>query len=251
MTPAAPVATPSGLVPAGARVRPSASIKWVGRSGHEYVRDLTPGERSSFGGCSCRPWDVAVAADGAGHVAGAVTARSDHWRVDNLSPVAVLLVEDLEDPQQFVRVPGSRQGVVIPFELARITAAGPGHPPLLTVFGPEPSVAVGPGVGCPVDADEGETRHLLDPGTRYFAVLRALCESQHAGPGHPVPTSAAIARRLAEAGVRLSPRAVDHHIDYLVRRLRLAPPTGSVQRSWKKEVLAGVALRQGLLDIPA
>lgn len=234
-----------------APVKPPASIKWVGWSGHEHFRDLALDERSTFGCCSCRPWDIAVAADGFGHVVGAVTACSDHWRVDNLSRSTALLIEDLEDPQQFIRVPGARRGVVIPFELAQIAVAGPGRPPLLTVFGPEPAVIPDPGSGCPAEVDEGQARHLLDPETRYFAVLRALCESQLAGPGHPVPTSEAIARRLAECGVRLSPRAVDHHIDYLVQRLHLSPVAGSVQRSWKKEVLASVALRQGLLDIPA
>ncbi len=127
---------------------------------------------------------------------------------DDLSRSIVLLIEDLADPRQSIRVPGSRRGAVIPFESARITLAGPGHPPLPTVLGPEPAVISDPGKGCPAEADEGEACDLLDPGTRYFAVLRALCASQHAGPGHPVPTSEAIAHRLAECGVRLSPRAV-------------------------------------------
>lgn len=243
-----------GSGPSGARMgvtKPSVSIKWSARSGEECFRDLALHERLTFGSCVCGALDVTIETENAGHVVGAVTPRADHWRVDNLSRFTALLIEDLEDSQQFIRVPGQRREVVIPFELAQVAVAGRDDLPLLTVFGPEPVVAPHEGHGCPEEAKEDAAHRLLDPRTRYFAVLRALCESQHAGPAHPVPTSATIADRLAEWGVRLTARAVDHHIDYLVQRLGLRPLAGSVQRSWKKEVLVSVALRQGLLDVPA
>jgi len=235
----------------GAPTRSPASIKWVALGGHEHFRDLALGERLTFGSCACGTWELAMESERYGHVAGAIMPCADHWRVDNLSRATPLLVEDLEDPQQFIRVPGMRCGAVIPFELARISVAGPDSSPILTVFGPEPAVRPDAVHRCTGKAGENAAHLALDRGTRYFAVLRALCESQHSGPGRPVPTSETIARRLAESGVRLTARAVDHHIDYLVRRLGLRPAAGSVQRSWKKEVLVGVALRQGLLDVPA
>lgn len=227
-----------------------ASVQWEPRPGAAHrIRHLGPGERVTFGSCGCGSCGLDIISPLFGGAAGAITAFEHHWRADNLSGKAGLLVEDLEDTAQLIRIPPRRAAVVIPFELARVTLAGTGQPGLLTVFGPEPAAAQARPHACPSIA-AAPSAGLLDPGALYFAVLQVLCEPRVTGRADsPLPTSQDIAARLGRRGVRLTPRAVDHHIDYLVRRMDLYPEGGTaLRRSWKKEILASAALRRGLLS---
>jgi len=230
-------------------MHPVVSVQRVGDASQApWVRHLRPGQSVRFLTCSCRGCeaDLVVPAPRRIPAAGRVAAYPDHWRLDNPGQ-APLTVENLEQSQDLITVPAGRDGVVVPFELARVNA---GQVRLVTVFGPEPAgrpagVPLCPGTG-------GRIERALDPHSTYFAVLVALCEprlrrSAEAG----LPTSAEIAQRLGHRGIAITPRAVDWHIEYLIDKLGLRPgcPAGRAKRSWRKEAVAAAALR-GLLVGP-
>ncbi len=183
------------------------------------VVDLGPGDQLSFGSCGCAPCGHAIVVETSrpGDLIGRVTALADYWRLDNLSVTTPLLCRDLEDPTQLVRLGPGRLGVVMPFELAQVSWAGHAATQSLTVFGPEPAFGAGPGRCCV--ASSAPDVHL-NRGATYYAVLEALCAPWLAGgPDTRLPKSADIAAELSRRGLRLTRRAVDHHIDYLVDRL--------------------------------
>lgn len=231
-------------------MRPVVSVQLVG--GSSTVRHLPPGARLNFGDCRCGecPYDLPLPGPPLA-TAGRISAGSDHWRLANHGR-GDLVVSDLERPHDMVTVGAGRVDVVIPFELARVAAAGR---PVLTVFGPEPAPPVPAPAGCP-ELVRRRPQHLLDPGATYFAVLVALCEPRlrpvgdaQAAALSPLPTSAEIAHRLRQRGLSVSARAVDSHIDYLLDKLRLRQPRGTdeTRRNWRKETLATAAIRRGLV----
>lgn len=220
-------------------------------AGPGTVRHLAPGERLTFGRCRCDGCGFDLVVDGPGadpHLAGAVTALADHWQLHNLSPSAVLLARDLEDPGQCVRLMPGRVAVAMPFELAAVTSLGP-WPAGITVFGPEPT---SPPVAVRACQDRGPAVRL-NVRASYFSVLRALCAPRLVGPAaERLPTSAELSARLASQGLALSPRAVDRHIDYLVERFGLqADDWSAFGRGWKREALAREAIRLGAVTEPA
>ena len=236
-------------------MRPVVSI--MRSAGRTAARHLSAGQRLRFGACGCGAcrFGLVVPVGPAGPVIGTVSARRDHWRLDNLGRPALIVV-DLEHPRSLITVPGGRVGAVVPFELAQIHD---GEQPLVTVFGPEPAAGGGVAPLCPAVREYPPTGGL-DPGATYFAVLVALCEprlrrlARAAGPDNStgLPTSPEIVRILAGRGIAITSRAVDAHIEYLVDKLGLRPagPTaaaGRARRGWRKEAVAAAALRRRLV----
>ncbi|MBC3842427.1 hypothetical protein GXW82_26210 [Streptacidiphilus sp. 4-A2] len=97
-------------------------------------------------------------------------------------------------------------------------------------FTPGPPAGRAGAGGCPAIGRRRDPE--LDPDARYFAVLAELCAPVLLdGPDVPPPTSAEIAARL-----RLSPRAVDAHIDYLVEKFAIPDPEIR-SAGWKRRAL--------------
>jgi hypothetical protein len=223
----------------------TASVQGPASTGGLVV-DLAPGERLSFGSCGCAQCGHALvlATPRPGDLVGRVTASADHWRLDNLSVTTPLLCRDLEDATQLVRVGPGRLGVVIPFELAQVSWAGHGTAEPLTVFGPEPAFGAGPGRCCGAGGAPDDVH--LNRGAAYYAVLEALCAPWLAGgPGTRLPRSADIAAELSRRGLRLTRRAVDHHIDYLVDRLGVGAGDEPGARFRRREALVEAAVLGG------
>lgn len=198
--------------------------------------DLDVGERIRFGACRCGecPFDLALRQAAPGF-AGEIAAAAGHWLLTNLCASEAVLVENLEDGYEYLTVEAGRALVPIPFELSRVGVAGRPRSPVLTVFGPEPArVPTRPGLCGAVTRQPP----ALNPGATYFAVLRALCEPRQRGvSAAPLPTSEEIARRLDS---RVSARAVDAHIDYLIGKLGLPHGCG-------RDVLVATAVRHRLV----
>ncbi|WP_433259869.1 hypothetical protein ACQPZF_21920 [Actinosynnema sp. CS-041913] len=191
--------------------------------------EVPGGGTRTFGTCACGlcSWDLPIA--GEPDFRGAVAADGPVWWVANLSDREPLFVADVDRPGEATAV---RPGERLPFgyDMAIVTPAPEPGALSLTVFAtvaepPRPLVA-----RCPA-IRPGSPR--LDPGARYYAVLLALCDG--------APTSAAIAARLD-----MSPRAVDAHIDYLVRKLEIPEPTLR-RNGWKRTALIAHARSRGIV----
>jgi hypothetical protein len=154
----------------------------------------------------------------------------------NLSRYACLVLWDLEDPRQRLRVPPGRAAVPIPFELARVGIVGAGESGFVTVIGPEPACSE-PGV-TPCHGAPGPP--ALNPSATYYAVLQVLCDAWTDADRERLPSSAEVASTLRTRGLAISSKAVDHHINYLIRRTRIT--------SRKREALVQLCVQQGWLD---
>lgn len=200
---------------------------------------LRNGESVVFGTCACGscPVDLVVGA-GTAWLVGKVTAARTHWLLCNLGRGRSLLVENLENPLEYVTVTPRRRRAPMPFELARITASDGQEGPVLTVFGPEPVTVTDPPQPCPAAPS---FRAPLDRDAAYFAVLEVLCGPRLRGSlSEPPPTSAEIVANLRGRGIRISRRAVDAHIEYVGEKLHLG-------RGVRREVLVATAIRRGLV----
>ena len=198
--------------------------------------DLDVGERARFGTCRCGgcAYDLALR-QGAAGFAGEITAAAGHWLLTNLCAGQTVLVENLEDGYEYLTVEAGRALVPIPFELSRVGMAGLPRSSVLTVFGPEPARTETRARLCAAMTNRPPA---LNPRATYFAVLSALCESRRRGvSAAPLPTSEEIARRL---GSRVSARAVDAHIEYLIGKLGLPHGCG-------RDVLVATAVRHRLV----
>jgi hypothetical protein len=113
-------------------------------------------------------------------------------------------------------------------------------------FGPEPpKESASPArTACPATASAPRLR--LD--SAYYAVLEELCRAwRSAGEGSRLPTSAQVADRLNRRGLRLTRRAVDHHVEHLVDRLGLRERIPEKAQRGRREALVREALRLNLL----
>lgn len=177
---------------------------------------------------------------------GSLATHQDHWRIGNQGSVR-LIVENVKRPDEYFGVVPGQVEVPVPFELARVMAAHDLEAQLV-VLGPDHG-----GDGGSPESASGDTPVVnLDHGTAYYAVLQALCESRlRYGPESPLPTSSQIASALCSSGYRLTSRAVDAHIDYLLDKLDVRPATDlKAGRGWKREILVTRALRLGLVAVP-
>lgn len=209
-------------------------------------RDLPAGHGLRFGTCACKCCAVDVQlVVGPGHWSlGALTVHNDHWRLDNLTPCADLLVRDLEDSDQRLVIGPGRVGVVVPFELALVGFSGQGPSDMMTVFAHEPAVVDEPIRACAAFASRFSSLSL-NPETGHVAVLQLLCLEN--GP-EGLPTSAQIAEKLTAAGTQMTRRAVDHHIDYLFQRLFPHHADSIGRPGWKRAAIVAATRRTGIID---
>ncbi len=149
------------------------------------------------------------------------------------------MVEDLEDPGPRVTAPPGRRGLVVPFEFANLAfklgpcvATG-----MLTVIGPELEREETPACRRGLAPLAGAS---LRPGTHHLAVLEELYAGVDA-VGTP-PSSKAVSQRLEVRGLTVSPKAVDHHVDYLFGRLFPKTPV-ALGREHKRWVLVSLMAR--------
>lgn len=207
---------------------------------------LRAGDILRFGTCACQRCaiDVRLEAGPGDWCLGTLQVRDDHWRLANLTPCADLLVHDLEDPTQRLSIGPGRIGVVVPFELARVGFAGHDPGEMMTVFAHEPIVIDEPVRACAAFAARFSNL-ALNPEAGYVAVLYALCRDSST---ERLPTSAQIAEKLAAAGTKMTQRAVDHHIDYLFRRLFPHHADLVGRPGWKRAAVAAAARRTGIIE---
>ncbi|MDT5027169.1 MAG: hypothetical protein QOE61_3595, partial [Micromonosporaceae bacterium] len=134
-----------------------------------------------------------------------------------MSQRRALLVENLENLQEYITVEPGRRLAPIPFELARVAMADNPEAATLTVFGPEPWHI--PRQPTARDA-RVSFRAPLDSKAIYFTVLAVLCERRQRGPpAEPLPPSQKIAEQLSSNGIRINARAVDAHLAYVAEKL--------------------------------
>ncbi|WP_170191867.1 helix-turn-helix domain-containing protein [Saccharothrix syringae] len=197
--------------------------------------DVPVGGTRTFGTCACGScdWDLPIA--GEPDFRGALVADGAVWWVVNLSDREPLFVASVDHPGEATAVrPGER--LPFGFDMAIVTPSRGPATVSVTVFASVPEAPVPLRPRCPA-VHPGVP--ALDPDARYYAVLEALCE-----PGGVLaPTSADIAGRLG-----LSPRAVDAHIDYLVRKLDLPEPA-TRRHGWKRMALIAHVRRSGVMPL--
>jgi len=209
------------------------------RGRNPYRVDVSEGHSATFGSCDCHSCDLDLRITGGmTYFRGVVTSGPSVWWITNASEHDPLFVADVDRPDDPVEI---RPGVRLPFGLDMATVSPTREPgsAAVTVFAPMVEAAWPPVRHCPAIVRPREPE--LDPEARYFAVLAELCAAQVEGP---MPTSAAIAARLD-----LSPRAVDAHIDYLVKKFGIpAPATRST--GWKRTALLAHVRRRRLVATP-
>jgi hypothetical protein len=203
--------------------------------------DARRGVSLVLGSCDCAECtpDLVVPAWPGAWLCCVVSARDDHWRLDNLCIDIEVTVVDLENPGLRVSAPPGRRQLVVPFEFSglsfRIGPCEVSEP--VTVIGPEVEVEVNVACRSSLAPLAGAD---LRPGTTYLAVLEELCDGLTA-TGLP-PSSAIVSERLGRRGLPVTPKAVDHQVDYLFRRL--FPSAGSHPwRGYKRWALASLVRR--------
>jgi serine/threonine-protein kinase len=136
---------------------------------------LGPGETADFGrGAPGRPVPVALPDPGVSRCAGQITAAEDYWRLSNFSRLVTYVVENLEGAGEHVKVAPGRLGAPVPFEFSRVVLPSRDGEACFKVFAPQHAYLdgqQGPGGGEPTMSP-----FALDPTSKYFLVLLALCE---------------------------------------------------------------------------
>lgn len=228
-----------------AEARPEvASAEWKAIEGADReVSRLNCGDAVRFGFCRCGRCAVDIRVPLPG-VSGEIRTDDAVCWLANTSAHVTLSLWDLEDPAQRLRLEPNRPPLPIPFELAEIAVAGLEHRPFVTVFGPDPVARA----ALPAPCRPGRGIRL-DRSSRYYAVLSVLCAARMTSTSVTLPTSPEVAHILNDRGIPITSRAVDHHVDYLVRLLRLDDLKGAHRGSaWKREAVVDSALALGLLD---
>lgn len=211
--------------------------------GVRRTREVFLADSIRIGSCGCRGCVLDIVLRMPPTLWSAIEIRAEvaGWTLSNLGAVLDVRCRNLEEPEQWLRVPPGRRYLPVPFEFTEVIFCLDEVPvaPAITVIGPEPACCVAE-PGC-VEVAPGEPiSQLLRAGTAYMAVLDELCRGD-------LPTSAEIVRRLAVRGRPMSRRAVDHHIDYLCRRLLPDLQTPSGQAGWRRAALVALARRSGLV----
>ncbi len=159
-------------------------------------------------------------------------------------------MENPEGAGEYVTVSPRRIGAPIPFEFSRVVLPVKGGTESFLVFAPEHTFAED------VDLERlvGEptaSAFSLDEAKKYFLVLVALCEPRLRDTATvALPTAGQVVERLrALPSCRsLNANAVNWHIDYLARKLRVkddALGAASERLEWRREAAVSVALRFG------
>ena len=214
---------------------------------------LGPGESAEFGrGSPGRPAAIALDDQGVSRRAGELTAAEDYWRLSNFSATATYVVENLEGAGEHVKVAPGRLGAPVPFEFARVVLPALGGGTHFKVFAPQHAYL--DGASGPSAGEHTVSPFALDPTSKYFLVLLALCEPRLRAASSAVPGATEVAERLRAlpdcAGLTRS--AVNYHIDYLADtklRLRDDGATAASARpgGHKREELVALALRFDLV----
>ncbi|GAA4913523.1 serine/threonine protein kinase [Streptomyces coeruleoprunus] len=205
---------------------------------------MTPGQSAEFGrGTPGSPLPIPLHDPGVSRRAGLVTATEDYWQLSNYSASTTYVVENLEGGGEHIKVAPGRIGAPVPFELSRVILPGVDGPVDFKVFAPQHAYRE---PGCdPAAGEPTTTPFSLDPTSKYFLVLLALCEPRLRSPSNPaVPGVGEVVERLRPlpscAGLTRS--AVNYHIDYLATaKLRL--------REDPDETATGSATRSRLVDL--
>ena len=216
---------------------------------------LGPGELADFGRGgpgSARP-AVFLADPGVSRLAGRLEAAEDYWRLSNFSRTAGYVVENLEGAGEYITVAPGRLGAPVPFEFSRVVLPALNGTADFKVFAPQHAYLderSAPGAG-----DQTVNPFALDPTSKYFLVLVALCEPRLRAPSDAtLPGAGEIAERLRrlDSCRDLTRSAVNYHIDYLAfAKLRLdhaddaGEPGG--RTGAKRARLVASALRFGLV----
>ncbi|MDL5205772.1 serine/threonine protein kinase [Streptomyces sp. ALI-76-A] len=197
--------------------------------------------------------DIVLADPGISRRAGQLEAAGDYWRLSNFSRSVSYAVENLEGAGEYLTVAPGRLGAPVPFEFARVVLPALTGNAAFKVFAPQHAYL---GEQSPDGAGE-QTVHpfALDPTSKYFLVLVALCEPRLRDPSDTaLPGVGDIMERLRplEACRDLTRSAVNYHIDYLAfAKLRLdvadEPGADGARTGAKRARLASVALRFGLV----
>lgn len=213
---------------------------------------LGPGNTAEFGrGAPDASVPVTLDDPGVSRRAGQITAAEDYWRLSNFSRTATYVVENLEGAGEHVKVAPGRLGAPIPFEFSRVVLPARDAEASFKVFAPEHTYLDGeplPGIGEPTMSP-----FTLDPTSKYFLVLLALCEPRlrRASSG-AVPGVGEVLERLRplQSCADLTRSAVNYHIDYLTTvklRLRDEAEEPGGQVGGKRDELVSFALRFDLV----
>jgi hypothetical protein len=212
-----------------------------------------PGETLRFGrGAPDCDVDIELPHDGVSRLAGEISAVEDYWLISNLSSDKTYVVDNPEGGGEYVTVAPRRLAAPVSFEFARVSVPMTEGPVSFLVFAPQHCYAE-PGEDDGRDGERTAAAFPLDETAKYFVILVALCEPRLRDSSTvALPTADEIAARLrAHEGCRdLTRAAVNHHIDYLaVTKLRVkeARPGAGERLDSKREALASVALRFGLV----
>ncbi len=213
---------------------------------------MSPGQSVEFGrGTPGTPLPVPLHDSGVSRCAGQITATEDYWRLSNYSPRDTYVVENLEGAGEHIKVAPCRIGAPVPFELSRVILPAVEGSAEFKVFAPQHAYKE---PDC--DPKAGEPTGVpfsLDPTSKYFLVLLALCEPRLRCPSSAaVPGVGDVLDRLRPlpACADLTRSAVNYHIDYLATaklRLREEPGEGPVTGSGKRSRLVAFALRFDLV----
>ncbi|MGW4023390.1 serine/threonine protein kinase [Streptomyces sp. NPDC005009] len=216
---------------------------------------LGPGDVVDFGRGLPGGGGVAVPLTdpGVSRRAGRLEAAGDHWRLSNFSRSVSYVVENLEGAGEYITVAPGRLGAPVPFEFSRVVLPALSGTAAFKVFAPQHAY-----LGHEAADGAGEqTVHpfALDPTSKYFLVLVALCEQRlRDASDTALPGVGDIVERLRplESCHDLTRSAVNYHIDYLASaKLRLdlgdETPADGARTGAKRARLASVALRFGLV----
>jgi hypothetical protein len=148
---------------------------------------------------------------------GAFEVSGCHVLFSNFSTSTTFVIENLEGGTELVKARPRQLGIVIPFEMSRILIPSGASMTELTVFTPPPRLL------RPDQATTGPESGMskLDTGSKYFAVLVALCEPRLRGSSMAaVPSVQEVVERLK--GIKqfrgASRSSINYHIDYLAEQ---------------------------------
>lgn len=225
------------------------------RTGRPELLHLGPGEVVDFGRGPTGGGGVTIPLTdpGISRRAGQLEAAGDYWRLSNFSRSVSYVVENLEGAGEYITVAPGRLGAPVPFEFSRVVLPALTGTADFKVFAPQHAY-----LGEDrADGTGEQTVHpfALDPTSKYFLVLVALCEQRlRDASATALPGVGDIVERLRplESCHDLTRSAVNYHIDYLTfakLRLDLGDETTAdgTRTGAKRARLASVALRFGLV----
>ncbi|MDG4863389.1 serine/threonine protein kinase, partial [Streptomyces sp. T-3] len=213
---------------------------------------LGPGGTAEFGrGAPGDPVAIPLDDPGVSRRAGQIVAAEDYWRLSNFSRRVTYVVENLEGAGEHIKVAPGRLAAPVPFEFSRVLLPATEGDASFKVFAPEHAYLDGE-----PDARLGEptaSPFALDPTSKYFLVLLALCEPRlRCASSGAVPGVGDVLERLRPLAScsDLTRSAVNYHIDYLTSvklRLRDEAAQEAGQVGGKREELVTFALRFDLV----